>query len=73
MNKQTINFIKQYRKALGLTQSQLASILGVSKNTVSHWEIGDFDPSVNAIFKLCSVFDCNFEELFIQVCKGRNN
>lgn len=67
MKKQTINFIKQYRKALGLTQTQLGSILCVSKNTVSHWEIGDFDPSINAIFKLCDVFECSFEELFIQI------
>jgi transcriptional regulator with XRE-family HTH domain len=32
---------KQIRLALGLTQKQLATLLGVWENTVAHWDRGD--------------------------------
>ncbi len=32
--------LKRRRKRLGLTQTQLADILGVRRNTVTRWEVG---------------------------------
>ena len=58
------NHIKEFRAKNNYTQGQLAYILGVSKNTVSMWECGDFDPTLINICKMCDVFECNFEELF---------
>lgn len=42
--------IKQKRISLGLTQGQLAKILGVSPNTLARWERGELKPrSIGAI------------------------
>ena len=40
------------RKKLGLSQEQLAEALGVSRNTVSRWERGEFSPSADKMAKL---------------------
>ena len=41
MNQVAIgNYITQKRRALNLTQEQLADMLGVSNKTVSKWENG---------------------------------
>jgi transcriptional regulator with XRE-family HTH domain len=36
----TLSELRQRRRALGLTQAQLARLLGVHSNTVAHWEQG---------------------------------
>ena len=42
MNQDKVGeFIQQRRKALGLTQKELADKLGISDKTVSKWETGD--------------------------------
>lgn len=40
------------RKRLGLTQEQLAAALGVSRNTVSRWERGEFIPGADKMAEL---------------------
>ena len=37
--------VRRRRKALGLTQAALATVLGVRQNTVSRWEIGEMMPA----------------------------
>lgn len=34
-------FLKELRKEKGITQEQLAEILGITNRTISHWETGD--------------------------------
>ncbi len=58
------NHIKEFRTKNNYTQGQLGIFLGVSKNTISMWEHGDFDPTLINICKLLDIFDCTFEELF---------
>ena len=51
----TPGFITSLREAMGLTQSELAEKVGVSKMTVSRWECGRMQPGpamANAILKL---------------------
>lgn len=36
--------IRQLRKAMGLTTTQFATLLGISHNTVARWEFGDRHP-----------------------------
>lgn len=58
------NHIREYRVKNGYTQSQLGDIIGVSKNTISQYELGYFDPCLTNICQLCDIFNCTFEELF---------
>lgn len=37
--------LRRARRALGLSQSQLAQLLGVTRNTLSRWERGEVQPS----------------------------
>lgn len=41
--------IKEYRKVLGISQKQIARIIGVSENAVSLWERGKSDVPVMAL------------------------
>ena len=58
------NHIKEYRDKNGYTQSQLGDIIGLSKNTISEYELGHFDPCLKNICQLCIIFNCKFEDLF---------
>ena len=49
--------IKHAREARGLSQAELANIIGVSDKTVSSWELGTRTPRMGAIEKICRYFD----------------
>ena len=40
------------RKKLGLSQEELAEMLGVSRNTISRWERGEFNPTADKLAAL---------------------
>lgn len=58
------NKIKAIRAERRLNQAQLAEIAGVSRNTISSIETGQFVPTAKLACILCSVLDKKFEELF---------
>lgn len=47
--------IKKYRKKLGMSQKELAKLIGVSNNVLSNWEQGLNRPHVDILPKLCGV------------------
>lgn len=47
--------LKELRKAKGLTQKQLADLLGVKNSIISFYEVGDRIPSPEVIKKLAAV------------------
>ena len=55
--------IRELRKQLGLTQEQLAKLVGVKQATVSAWESGDAEPTMKNTRKLMSVLNCSSDEL----------
>lgn len=55
--------IKYLRKLKGLSQQELANKLGISFKTVSHWESGYSEPSIELLRKLKVVLDASYEEL----------
>ena len=59
----TGKFIKERRKAKGLTQSKLAEKLGVSEKTISKWECGNGFPDVSLMLPLCEVLEISANEL----------
>lgn len=64
MNQQKIGeFIFTCRKEKGLTQSQLAEILGVSDKSISRWENGKTMPDLSLYEPLCKTLDIQISEL----------
>lgn len=58
------NNIKAIRVELGLSQSQLAELVGVSRNTISSIETGQFNPTAKLALILCVALEKKFEDLF---------
>lgn len=58
------NRIRQRRNELKLSQSALAEMTGVSRNTISSIETGQFNPTAKLALILCIALDKKFEDLF---------
>ena len=58
------NKLKEARSEKGLSQSQLAELVGVSRNTISSIETGQFNPTAKLALILCIALDKKFEDLF---------
>jgi putative transcriptional regulator len=58
------NSLKESRIEKGLSQQQLADLVGVSRNTISSIETGQFNPTAKLALILCIALDKKFEELF---------
>ena len=57
----TAERIKQLRKKKGISQSELAEVIGVKNNTVSTWERGTRKPDFEALNLLSDYFEVSFE------------
>lgn len=55
--------LKARRKAVNLTQKQLAERLGVKQSTLAMWEIGANTPPTKYILPLARILNCTVEEL----------
>ena len=58
------NNLKKVRTEKKLSQSALAEMVGVSRNTISSIETGQFNPTAKLALILCITLDKKFEELF---------
>ena len=58
------NRLKEVRIEKGISQAQLAQLVGVSRNTISSIETGQFNPTAKLALILCIALDKKFEELF---------
>ncbi len=58
------NHLKETRTEKGLSQQQLADMVGVSRNTISSIETGQFNPTAKLALILSIALDKKFEELF---------
>lgn len=58
------NKIKEVRSEKGISQSELANMVGVSRNTISSIETGQFSPTAKLAYIICIALDKKFEELF---------
>ena len=66
MDKELIlkNNLKEARIEHHLSQTQLAELVGVSRNTISSIETGQFHPTAKLALVLCIALDKKFEDLF---------
>ncbi|MDY3006515.1 helix-turn-helix transcriptional regulator [Anaerococcus sp. AGMB00486] len=58
------NRLKEVRKEQGFSQQKLADEIGVSRNTISSIETGQFNPTAKLALILCIALNKKFEELF---------
>lgn len=56
--------ISKLRKAAGLTQSELAVLVGVTSNTIQGWETkGSATQTITKFLKLCAILGCSLHDL----------
>jgi transcriptional regulator with XRE-family HTH domain len=55
--------IQQLRRAGGLSQEQLAEMVGVSRQAISKWETGQSSPEIEKILAISKVFSISTDEL----------
>lgn len=55
--------IKKFRKEKGLSQVELAEMLGFGQHAVSTWENGRREPDIATLKKLATIFECSLDEL----------
>ncbi len=58
------NRLKDIRKEKGISQSELAAMVGVSRNTISSIETGQFNPTAKLALIICIAVEKTFEEIF---------
>lgn len=58
------NNLKKARAQRGWSQEYLAAMVGVSRNTISSIEVGQFNPTAKLALILCTALDMKFEDLF---------
>ena len=62
--------IRRLRRARGLSQEELAGRLGVSRQSVSLWEQGETNPTVENIYAMADVLEVSFDELMASHTDG---
>lgn len=60
---QLSDFLRNRRKALGLTQQNIANELNVSNKAVSKWETGVSFPDVSQLLPLANILGCTVDDL----------
>ena len=58
------NNLKEIRSKKKMSQTDLAQLVGVSRNTISSIETGQFCPTAKLALVLCVTLDKKFEEVF---------
>lgn len=58
------NYLKEIRKEKNLSQQELANLVGVSRNTISSLETGQYEPTAKLAYVICIALDKTFEEVF---------
>lgn len=56
--------IKKYRKEKGLTQKDLANMVGVNNSAVSNWESGQNSIDIEILFKVCKALGVNISDIY---------
>ena len=56
--------LKSARAAKDPSQQQLAQLVGVSRQTISAIEKGDYNPTIKLCIAICKALDRTLDELF---------
>jgi putative transcriptional regulator len=58
------NRLKEYRSDIKINQYEMGKLVGVSRQTISQIERGDYSPSVTLALKIAKVFQVAVEDIF---------
>ena len=58
------NRLKEYRAKINVNQTEMGKLVGVSRQTISQIERGDYSPSVTLALKIAKVLDAKVEDIF---------
>ena len=58
------NNLRSIRMEKNISQQQLADMVGVSRNTISSIETGQFNPTAKLALIICIALDKKFEDIF---------
>lgn len=58
------NKLKEYRSELGVNQQDMGKLVGVSRQTISQIERGDYSPSVTLALKIAKICGVTVEDIF---------
>ena len=58
------NRLKEYRATIKVNQTEMGNLVGVSRQTISQIERGDYSPSVTLALKIAKVLNVSVEEIF---------
>lgn len=56
-------FLRELRERQGMTQEELAGKIGCHENTIRRWELGQREPKISDIQKLCEALGCSEADL----------
>lgn len=59
--------IKELRIEKGLSQMQLAKLIGVSQKAIDYWERGVNEPRAGFVVALVKVFEISYDEFFNEI------
>lgn len=58
------NRLKEYRARINVNQTEMGKLVGVSRQTISQIERGDYSPSVTLALKIAKVLNISVEDIF---------
>lgn len=68
-----LNHLKKYRSELGINQTELGRLAGVSRQTISLIERGDYSPSVTLALKIAKICKVKVEDIFVYYEEDEEN
>ena len=66
------NRLKEYRARINVNQSDFGNMVGVSRQTISQIERGDYSPSVTLALKIAQALGAKVEDIFIYEEDAKN-
>ena len=58
------NHLKEFRAKIDVNQQEMGRLVGVSRQTISQIERGDYSPSVTLAIKIAKIFNARVEAIF---------
>ena len=58
------NRLKEFRAKINVNQTEMGKLVGVSRQTISQIERGDYSPSVTFALKIAKILNASVEDIF---------